>query len=65
VAAVATEVHEHEFVAERFLLTDVRGTLPRRVLSTPAMIGTMEVRDGERTIGVGTHERRGVGGAGA
>jgi fluoroacetyl-CoA thioesterase len=112
-----TEIHEHAFVAEGMLLTDVRGSLPRRVLSTPGMIGMMEfaatslamshippatttvgfevcvkhvaaalegahcvaravlrevveerklrfdveVLDGERTIGVGTHERRVVG----
>ena len=111
---VSTEVHEHEFVADGRLLTDVRGALAAPVLSTPAMIGMMEhaattlallhippgtatvgfevcvrhvagapagarcvaravlrevvderklrfdveVRDGERTIGVGTHERR-------
>jgi fluoroacetyl-CoA thioesterase len=103
-----------EFTAEGRLLTDVRGTLPVRVLSTPGMIAMMErcatslalehledgratvgfevcvkhvaaaqegtactvtarlrdvddgrklrfeveVREGERTIGVGTHERR-------
>jgi fluoroacetyl-CoA thioesterase len=103
-----------EFTVEGRLLTDVRGTLPVKVLSTPAMIGMIEhcattlswenldegratvgfevcvkhvaaapegatctvtaklrevedgrklrfdveVRDGERTIGVGTHERR-------
>jgi fluoroacetyl-CoA thioesterase len=103
-----------EFTAEGRLLTDVRGTLPVKVLSTPGMIGMMEhcatslelehlddgqatvgfevcikhvaaagegstctaharldevvddrklrfsveVRQGERTIGVGTHERR-------
>jgi predicted thioesterase len=103
-----------EFVAEGDLLTDVGGTLPTKVLSTPGMIHVMEwactrlireavpdagptvgfevcikhvggapegtlctveatlrevvdarkfrcdveVRDGERTIGVGTHERR-------
>jgi predicted thioesterase len=103
-----------EFVAEGRLLTDVGGTLPYKVLSTPGMISVMEwastrlirevapeagptvgfevcirhvggaregtsltvsatlrevvdarkfrldveVRDGERTIGVGTHERR-------
>jgi fluoroacetyl-CoA thioesterase len=109
-----TEIHEHAFVAEGVLLTDVRGSLPVRVLSTPGMIGMMEyaatslaqlhidpgtttvgfevcikhvagapegthcvaratlreiadgrklrfdveVLDGERTIGLGTHERR-------
>jgi fluoroacetyl-CoA thioesterase len=103
-----------EFTAEGRLLTDVRGTLPVKVLSTPGMIAMMErcattlswenlddgkatvgfevcikhvaaaaegstctvtaklrevvderklrfdveVRDGERTIGIGTHERR-------
>jgi fluoroacetyl-CoA thioesterase len=111
-----TEIHEHAFVAEGLLLTDMRGTLPIRVLSTPGMIGMMEyaastlaqlhiapgtttvgfevcvkhvagasegaqcvaratlrevvderklrfdveVLEGERTIGVGTHERRAV-----
>jgi fluoroacetyl-CoA thioesterase len=109
-----TEIHEHEFVAEGRLLTDVRGALATSVLSTPAMIAMMEhaatslallhiapgtatvgfevcvkhvagapagahcvaravlrevvderklrfdveVLEGERTIGVGTHERR-------
>ena len=103
-----------EFTAEDRLLTDVRGTLPVKVLSTPGMIAMMErcasvlswenldegkatvgfevcvkhvaaapegaactvtaklrevedgrklrfdveVREGERVIGVGTHERR-------
>jgi len=103
-----------EFTVEGRLLTDVRGTLPVKVLSTPGMIAMMErcasvlswenlgddratvgfevcikhvaaaaegatctvtaklrevlderklrfdveVRDGERTVGVGTHERR-------
>jgi fluoroacetyl-CoA thioesterase len=103
-----------EFTADGRLLTDVRGTLPVKVLSTPGMIAMMErcstslalehledgrvtvgfevcikhvaaaqegaactvtarlrevedgrklrfdveVRDGDRTIGVGTHERR-------
>jgi len=109
-----TEIHEHEFVAEGVLLTDVRGALAVSVLSTPGMIGMMEhaattlallhippgtatvgfevcvkhvaaapagarcvaravlrevaderklrfdveVLEGDRTIGVGTHERR-------
>ena len=104
----------HEFRVEGDLLTDVDGTLPTRVLSTPGMISVMEyaaarlvkpelpaghatvgfevcikhvggslegatctvhahlrevvddrklrfdveVREGERTIGTGTHERR-------
>jgi predicted thioesterase len=116
VRPVSTEIHEHAFVAEGVLLTDVRGSLPARVLSTPGMIGMMEhaattlamlhiapgttsvgfevcikhvagapegahclaratlreivdgrklrfdveVLEGERTIGVGTHERRAV-----
>ncbi|HEY6760758.1 MAG TPA: hypothetical protein VI318_14775 [Baekduia sp.] len=37
-----TEIHEHDFVAEGLLLTDVRGSLPRRVLSTAGMIAMME-----------------------
>jgi predicted thioesterase len=105
---------EDEFTVEGRLLTDVGGTLPAKVLSTPGMIGMMErtaamlalehlddgqatvgfevcikhvagalegaacvaratlrevvdgrkwrfdveVREGERTLGVGTHERR-------
>jgi predicted thioesterase len=52
------------FIVEGRLLTDVRGTLPVPVLATPAMIAMIEhveVRHGERTIGVGTHERRVVG----
>ena len=109
-----------EFTAEGRLLTDVGGTLPVKVLSTPGMIARMErcasilahehladgkatvgfevcvrhvaaagegsactvharldevldgrklrfaveVREGERTIGVGTHERRVVDQAG-
>ena len=32
----------HEFTAEGLLLTDVGGTLPVKVLSTPGMIGMME-----------------------
>ena len=109
----------HEFVAEGMLLTDVGGTIPAKVLSTPGLIGMMErncamlalehlpegqatvgfevcikhvagagegaqcvawaalrevvderkwrfdveVREGDRTLGVGTHERRVVTGA--
>ena len=104
----------HEFTVEGPLLTDVGGTIPVKVLSTPGMIGMMErcaamlalehlpegqatvgfevcikhvggahegarctstatlrevadgrkwrfdveVREGDRTLGVGTHERR-------
>jgi len=111
-APVAT--HEEQFIAEGDLLTDVRGSLPAKVLSTPGMILQMEwacttlaaarlpedrttvgfevcvrhvgaalegaactvratlrevvderkwrfdveVLEGDRTIGVGTHERR-------
>jgi len=107
---------EHEFTVEGRLLTDVGGTIPVKVLSTPGMVAMMErnaallalehlpddtatvgfeicvkhvagavegarcvamatlrevadgrkwrfdveVREGDRTIGVGTHERRQV-----
>jgi fluoroacetyl-CoA thioesterase len=50
-----------EFVAEGRLLTDVRGSLPVRVLSTPGMIAMMEhcatslglqhLEDGQATVG--------------
>jgi predicted thioesterase len=50
-----------EFEAEGRLLTDVAGTLPAKVLSTPGMIGMMErtaamlvrprLADGEATVG--------------
>ena len=109
----------HEFTVEGPLLTDVGGTIPAQVLSTPGMIAMMErtaallaldhlepgqatvgfevcvkhvagavegascvaharvrevadgrkwrfdveVREGDRTLGVGTHERRVVEGA--
>jgi predicted thioesterase len=33
---------EHEFTVEGMLLTDVGGTIPVKVLSTPGMIGMME-----------------------
>ena len=112
---------EHEFTVEGRLLTDVGGTIPVKVLSTPGMVAMMErtaamlalehlpddtatvgfeicvkhvagavegarcvakatlrevadgrkwrfdveVREGNRTIGVGTHERRQVARAGA
>ena len=111
---MVTPTRIEEFVAEGDLLTDVGGTLPSKVLSTPGMISVMEwacarlvqdelpdtpptvgfevcikhvggaqegatctvraslrevvdgrkfrfdveVLEGERTIGVGTHERR-------
>jgi len=110
---------EHEFGVDERLSTDVGGTIPAAVLSTPGMIGMMErtaamlvfpklpegqasvgfevcvkhvagavqgatctvratlceivdgrklrfdveVREGDRVIGTGTHERRVVGGA--
>jgi predicted thioesterase len=87
-------VREDEFTVEGMLLTDVGGTIPVKVLSTPGMIGMMkrcsamlalehlpegvarstlrevvderkwrfdlEVLEGDRTLGVGTHERRTV-----
>ena len=52
---------EHEFTVEGHLLTDVGGTIPVKVLSTPGMIGMMErtsamlalehLPDGEATVG--------------
>src|SRR5881398_4046048 len=109
-----SETREHAFTVEGMLLTDVGGTIPVKVLSTPGMIGMMErtaamlaleklpdgkatvgfevcvkhvagavegarcvasallrevvdgrklrfdveVKEGDRTVGVGTHERR-------
>jgi predicted thioesterase len=47
-----------EFTAEGRLLTDVRGTLPVKVLSTPGMIAMMERCASVLSIGIGTHERR-------
>lgn len=46
-----------EFTAEGALLTDVGGTVPVKVLSTPGMIAMME-RCASMLIGVATHERR-------
>src|SRR3954462_12350825 len=37
-----TETREHEFTVDGQLLTDVGGTIPVKVLSTPGMIGMME-----------------------
>ena len=37
-----SETREHEFTVEGRLLTDVGGTIPVKVLSTPGMIGMME-----------------------
>jgi fluoroacetyl-CoA thioesterase len=42
-AQMIGETFEHEFVAEKQLLTDVRGTIPAKVLSTAGMIAMMEV----------------------
>jgi fluoroacetyl-CoA thioesterase len=54
-----------EFVAEGALLTDVGGSLPAKVLSTPGMIGMMErtssrlvmphLKDGQATVGFEVH----------
>ena len=62
----------HEFVVEGRLLTDVGGSLPAKVLSTPAMIGMMEMTssrlvmphldDGQATVGFEVHIKH-VGGA--
>jgi predicted thioesterase len=62
---------ERQFDVDDRLLTDVGGTLATPVLSTPGMIATLrevvdgrklffdvEVVDGDRVIGVGTHQRR-------
>ena len=39
---MVSPVREEEFLAENDLLTDVGGTLPSKVLSTPGMISVME-----------------------
>ncbi len=51
----------HDFTVEGMLLTDVGGTIPVKVLSTPGMIGMMErtaamlaldhLPDGQATVG--------------
>ena len=56
-----SETREHEFTVEGRLLTDVGGTIPVKVLSTPGMIGMMErtaamlalekLPDGQATVG--------------
>jgi len=56
-----TDVREHEFTVEGQLLTDVGGTIPVKVLSTPGMIAMMErtaamlalekLPDGQATVG--------------
>jgi fluoroacetyl-CoA thioesterase len=43
VPPAVTEIHEHAFVVEGILLTDVRGSLAFSVLSTPGMIAMMEL----------------------
>jgi predicted thioesterase len=53
-----------EFTAEDRLLTDVAGALGVKVLDGRKLRYAVEVREGERTIGVGTHERRVVDRAG-
>jgi fluoroacetyl-CoA thioesterase len=55
------DTREHEFTVEGHLLTDVGGTIPVKVLSTPGMIGMMErtcamlalekLPDGQATVG--------------
>ncbi len=47
-----------EFTVEGQLLTDVGGTLGAAVLDGRKLHFDVEVREGERTIGVGTHQRR-------
>ncbi len=39
---MSEKAFEHEFTVEGLLLTDVGGTIPVKVLSTPGMIGMME-----------------------
>src|SRR3954462_10817103 len=56
-----TDAREHEFTVEGRLLTDVGGTIPVKVLSTPGMIAMMErtaamlaldkLPDGQATVG--------------
>ena len=55
------DTRETEFTVEGWLLTDVGGTIPVKVLSTPGMIGMMErtaamlaleqLPDGKATVG--------------
>src|SRR3954453_1392499 len=55
------DTRETEFTVEGWLLTDVDGTIPVKVLSTPGMIGMMErtaamlaleqLPDGQATVG--------------
>src|SRR3954467_10945886 len=56
-----TRTRAHEFIVEGGLLTDVGGTIPVKVLSTPGMIAMMErtaallaleqLPDGQATVG--------------
>jgi len=56
-----TDTREDQFTVEGQLLTDVGGTIPVKVLSTPGMIGMMErtaamlalskLPDGQATVG--------------
>ena len=58
---VTSATREDEFIVEGWLLTDVGGTEPGQVLSTPGMIGMMErtaamlaleqLPDGSATVG--------------
>ncbi|MDX6722461.1 MAG: fluoroacetyl-CoA thioesterase [Solirubrobacteraceae bacterium] len=58
---MVNDTREEEFTAEGDLLTDVGGTLPAKVLSTPGMISVMEwacarlarehLPDGRTTVG--------------
>src|SRR4051812_16734063 len=58
---MAPQTREHEFTVEGRLLTDVGGTIPVKVLSTPGMIAMMErtaamlalkqLPDGQATVG--------------
>jgi predicted thioesterase len=58
---VVSDTREEEFIVEGDLLTDVGGTLPAKVLSTPGMISVMEwasarlarehLPDGRPTVG--------------
>jgi predicted thioesterase len=61
VADVVNDTREEDFTVEGDLLTDVGGTLPAKVLSTPGMISVMEwasarlarehLPDGRTTVG--------------
>src|SRR5947199_4366651 len=69
-----TDTRETDFTVEGELLTDVGGTIPIKVLSTPGMIGMMErtaamlaldhLPDGQATVGFEVCVKH-VAGAGA